>query len=339
MKQPAGNDTAAGQVATPLAKSELLVDLPQDTCNTSDGMCLLPDGNVIVSVPNFNDLTQQSALWKITPENKAELFLELPNHPETAKPVGPLGVCVAPSGDLYLADYQMEGNRQSRVLRIVVKDGKPADIVTVASGFAVSNAVIVRDGHLYVTDTQVDTTVRPAISGVFRFKLGEEGVDLKTLPMDDPHLIATITCHDAELPLGADGLAFDKQGNLYVSNFADGTVHKLTFEEQGKVATNQIFAKAEFMKCADGLFFDPVKERIYVADSRANAVHAVALDGSVSILAQNRDTDGTDGGMDQPCEVLLRGRELIVSNMDWPVAGCVNQRYDKPCVITAIRLD
>ena len=351
-----GNDEATPDQPEPLAKAELLVDLPTDTCNTPDGMCLLPDGNVILSVPNFNE-PQPPLLMKITPENKAEVFYKLPPNPDTGKPFGPLGVCVAPSGDLYLADAQLaeEDAGKSRVMRIAIKDGKPTEIVTVASGFTVSNAVIVRDGYLYVSETKIDATVKPAISGVLRFKLGEEGVQLKTPLTEDPHLIATIECHDEELPLGADGLCFDKEGNLYIGNFADGTVHKLTFDDEGKVASNEIFAKADSMKSADGLFFDPVRDKIYVADSRANAVQVVSLDGSVETLAQNGDTDGSDGGMDQPCEVLLRvkekveahgdhthkvvTRELIVSNMDWPVPGCINQEYNKPCTLSVIKLD
>ncbi len=76
-----------------------------------------------------------------------------------------------------------------------------------------------------------------------------------------------------------------------------------------------------------------------MADSKANAVQIVSPEGSVKTLAQNGDTDGLDGGMDQPCEVLPRGRELIVSNMDWPVPGCINQKYDKPCTLSVIKLD
>ena len=83
----------------------------------------------------------------------------------------------------------------------------------------------------------------------------------------------------------------------------------------------------------------PEQDVIYVADSRANAIQVVSLDGKVRTLAQNGDTDGTDGGMDQPCEPLLRGREVIVSNMDWPVAGCINKKYDKPCTLSVIKLD
>ena len=65
----------------------------------------------------------------------------------------------------------------------------------------------------------------------------------------------------------------------------------------------------------------------------------VLPDGSVKTLVQNGDTDGLDGGMDQPCESMLRGRELIISNMDWPVPGTINQTYNLPATLSVIQLD
>lgn len=322
-------------------KAELLVQLPSG-CNTPDAMALLPDGNVVLSMPNFNKLEDGVFMMLITKDNKAEKLLDLPNHPETGKPVGPLGVCVAPSGDLFLADYQMTGERQSRVLKIAMKDGKPGEIKPVITGFHVSNAVLCHNGYLYVSETQIDTKAKPATSGVFRFKLGElegEPIALAEDETKDPHFLGIIEVHNEELPLGADGLCIDKEGNLYIGNFSDGTVHRMQFDSDGKVKSNTIFAKADFMKSADGLFMDQAAGVIYVADSKANAVQMVSLDGSVKTLAQNGDTDGLDGGMDQPCEVLLRGREVIVSNMDWPVPGCINQKYNEPCTLSVIRLD
>ena len=331
----------SGLAAQPIKKAELLLQLPA-SCNTPDAMALLPCGSVVLSVPNFNDVEQGSFLLRITPDNKAEKFLDLPRHPETGKPVGPLGVCLAPCGDLFLADFQMTGKRQARVLRIVMKKGKPVEVKPVITGFNVSNAVICRDGYLYVSETQIDTDAKPATSGVFRFKLDELSGSPIALADDetkDPHFVDVIKCYNEELPLGADGLCFDKQGNLYIGNFSDGTVHRFVFDKNGKVVSNTIFAKADFMKSADGLFMDPQTGVIYVADSKANAVQMVFPDGSVKTLAQNGDTDGLDGGMDQPCEVLLRGREVIVSNMDWPVPGCINQTYNKACTLSVIRLD
>lgn len=307
--------------------------------NTPDGMALLPSGDMILSMPNLNDTTPGAYLLKISKTNEVSEFMQLPKHPVTGKLVGALGVCVAPSGDLFLADYQSVGERQSRVLRVVVKDGRAVDLVPVITGFHVSNAVIVRDGYLYVSETQIDTKSVPATSGVFRFKLDElngKPVELAADEPKDPHCLGVIEVHNKELPLGADGLCFDKQGNLYCGNFTDGTVHQFKFGAGGKVVSNKIFARAECMKSSDGLMFDPVKNVIYVADSRANAIQIVSLDGKVTTLAANGDTDGADGGMDQPCETLLRGRELIVSNMDWPVPGTVNTKYDPLATLSVI---
>jgi sugar lactone lactonase YvrE len=305
-------------------------------------MALLPDNSFLLSVPNFNDLAAGSFLARVTADNQVEKFLVLPKHPVTQQPMGPLGVCVAPSGHVYLADYQMTGERQSRVVKIEMMNGKPGKITPVITGFRVSNAVAYRDGYLYVSETQIDTDSSPATSGVFRFSMEEleKGpVELAEDVTKDPHFLDIINVYDKELPLGADGLCFDGEGHLYIGNFADGTVHQFTFDAGGSVATNKVFARAEFMKSADGVVFDPLRKVIYVADSRANAIQIVALDGTVSTLAQNGDTDGLDGGMDQPCEPLLRGREVIVSNMDWPVPGCVNQTYNKPATLSVIKLD
>lgn len=322
-------------------RSTLFVQLPAG-CNTPDGMALLADGSVILSVPNFNDVEEGARLLKITPQDRVEDFLELPVHPVTGKLVGPLGVCAGPSGELYLADYQMTGERQSRVLRIAIENGQPVRIEPVVTGFHVSNAVIYRNGHLYVSETQIDTSAQPATSGVFRFSLDELNRGPIKLAEDetaDPHLLGVIPVHDTALPLGADGLCFDAAGNLYIGNFANGTVHRFEFDAAGRVTSNGVFARADCMKSSDGLFMDQKTGVIYVADSRANAVQMILPDGSVKTLAQNGDTDGHDGGMDQPCEVLIRGRQMIVSNMDWPVPGCINQTYNPLCTLSVIRLD
>ena len=140
-------------------KAKLLCELP-DEWNTPDGMTLLASGEIILSVPNFNDKSSPPVLAKITNENKPELFYKLPGHPKTGR-AGPMGICVAPSGDLYLADNQIfhdpDGKPllfgQSRLVRIAVKEGKPLQTVPVVTGFNVSNAVVVHGGCVYVTET------------------------------------------------------------------------------------------------------------------------------------------------------------------------------------------
>lgn len=331
--------------ASQLKKAQLLVELP-DSCNTPDGMALLPDGSIILSVPNFNDKKAPPLLMKITKDNKLEEFYKLPGHPLTGR-AGPMGICAAPSGDLYLADNQLFHDPagkpvlygKSRLVRIAVNDGKAKDMVEVVDGFNVSNAVVVHDGCVYVTETILEPDSKPLVSGVFRFKLGEEKVKLTTPLKNDPHLIATIKTYHDKIPFGADGATFDGKGNLYIGNFADGTMHKLVFDKKGKVVSNKIFAKADCMKSCDGIFYDRRTDKIYVADSMANAVQMVSMDGTVQTLAQDGDNDGSGGRLDQPCEVVVRGNEVIVSNMDFPVPGGVNTTFNKPYTMSFIKLD
>jgi len=191
---------------------------------------------------------------------------------------------------------------------------------------------------LYVSDTVMVPGTDPLVSGVFRFKIGSEGVKL-TMPIEkDPHMIASITSKRVDIGYGADGLCFDPDGNLYIGNFADGTIHKLAFDSIGNVATNTIFLSDPKIKCADGLFYDKATKAIYVADMIQNAVHAVTLDGQITTITINGDTDGADGSIDQPCEAIVRGNHVIISNMDWPFPGIVNTTFDKPYTISAVKL-
>jgi len=349
----------------PLKQAELLLELP-DEYNTPDGMCLLPNGDVILAVPNVNSWLAAVAedpenavqdpppvLLKITKDNQFEKYYDPPKHPVTGTAF-PFGMCVDPEGkNLYITDLQFFANtanpgNNSRVLRIPLDENyQPAgDPVVVIEGMVVANAVVIRDGYLYVSDTTMvpkkdpaDRT-EPQISGIFRVKLEEEGTKL-TLPlMEDPHLVAWIKTFNPDCTFGADGLTFDAEGNLYCGNFADGTMHKIAAADLGAGKEAPVWTKADFMKSCDGIFYDAKTEKIYVADSIANAVQIVdPTDGSVQVLAIDEENDGTGGKLDQPCEVLVRGNEVIASNMDFPVPGGVNKTWDKPYTISVIKLD
>jgi len=300
-----------------------------DYCNTPDGMALLPDGSFVLSVPNFNDPTPGAFIMKISSDNKVSKFFVPPAHPKTQK-AGPMGICLAASGDLYYADNQFSPDtpRTSRVMRIAMENGQPREAVTVASGLNVANAVAIKGDYLYVSETILVPESKPLISGIFRFKIGEEGVELKTPLESDPH--PKIESHHPTIGFGADGLCFDSKGNLYCGNFADGTIHKITFDEQDAVSSNEIFVKDEKMNKTD---------RILVADMVQNAIQMIHPDGTVETIAMNSDTDGADGGIDQPCEAIFRGNQVIISNMDWPFEGVVNTTWDKPYTLSVVTLE
>lgn len=308
-----------------------------DSCNTPDALELLPNGDLILSVPNFTDDSSPGVLMKIAPDDTVSLFCELPPHPESGK-VFPMGIRRAPNGDLYVADLQglVIPAGGSRLLRVVVREGKPIRTQTVATGFNVANGVAIRDGYVYVTDSCTDGSKHPIESGVYRIPLEASGLEIGA---NDPHLIATLKTENKDVPVGADGLTFDHEGNLYVANCGDGTIEKFTLDGEGRVTSQSVFAKAPFMKSTDGIYFNPKDRKIYVADILANAIQVVSLDGTVETLAQSGDNDGSGGALDGPCEAIVRGDELIVSNFDRVFSGSVNTKSDKTYTLSKLPLE
>ncbi len=332
----------AGEAALP--KARLLVELPAQY-NTPDGMCLLADGSILVSVPNVNDESSPPKIMRITADNRLVPFADPLVHPETGKAY-PFGICVDPAtGDIYYGDLQWfagkAANYKSRVIRIPMNGSVPGEPEVFAEGMVVCNAVAIHDGYLYTSDTSMMPDTKPMISGVFRFKLGGKGYKVMR-PLDkDPHLVATIVTHHPTVGFGADGLCFDRAGNLYIGNFADGTLHKVSFDASGNPTTPMpaaVWARASFMKSCDGLFYDTATDTIYVADSLANAVQAVTLGGKVQTVAAESTDDGKNGALDQPCEVLIRNGQIVVSNFDMPIEGGVNQHFETPNCISVIDL-
>ena len=348
---------AGTQEAADQAGPRLLLVLP-DHCNTPDGCTLTDDGDIILSIPNFNNQALIDAgniekpapalMVKIDPQNKLTTWYEFQEkdlHPDTKK-VGPMGGDVGPDGNLYVADNQFfdDPAHKSRLLRINIEDGKAVSCESVVEGFIVSNAVIWRGDTVYVSETYLDPKPRPLPSGVYAFKIselkGKKPVKLKPWTKDkaDPHLIATFHT-SGKIGFGADGLTFDADGNLYCSIFEDGVIYKITFDKAGKVTSNEVWAKAPHMKSSDGIFYNAPDKKIYVADMVINAVQVVDLSANVVTVASNGNTDGRNGLIDQPCEVIVRGKDLIVVNMDMPFPGIVNTKFDKPWSLSVIKLD
>jgi hypothetical protein len=335
--------TTSNPAHAPTAR--LLIALP-DYCNTPDGMALLPDNSIVLSVPNFNDETKPPLLMKITADNQAEKFYEFPTPypglPSGIDRIAPMGIALCPSGDLYFADmqYMKDKNQKSRLWRLVLQDGKVAKMVLVAGGFNVANGVAIRDGYVYVTESVLIEESDPLVSALLRFKLEEENVRLKTPLQDDPHVIATFKSYRNDWRFGADGIAFDSKGNLFVGLFADGVMHKITLDGEGRVESNEVFASApgKLINC-DGMHRDAA-DNLYVADSAANAIQIVRPDGTVETLWANDDvTDKSTGQLDQPCEALVRGDEIIVSNMDWPFPNFKNGKHQLPATLSVIKLN
>ncbi len=341
---PAGAVDAADTARVGL-HPRLLTTLP-DSLNTPDGLALAPDGRVFLSVPNLADNSQPAHIIELTSTGYRPFLDRLPPEPSTGK-AAPMDLAFGPDGNLYYADNQYENDKdfKSRLIRVRMHNGQPGAVETAVDHFALANAVVWKGNTIYVTDSQWDLPGNDKGSAVLRFTLDELNrgtVHLKPKTLD-PHVLATFTTavNETGVDNGADGLDYDSQGNFYTGSFGDGTLYKMTLDPAGKLLKQEALAvQGPKIPCVDGLVIDRKTDRLYLCNSRENAVEVVDLrhNNAVSTLARNADTDGTGGQLDQPAEVLLKGQELIVTDFDKPEKHFVNAASDAPHTMSVLEL-
>lgn len=326
--------------------SKLFCTLPEYIC-TPDGMEIDQYGNLVLSCPNFADDTMSGCVVKIDNNKKVTKWFDVPVHPETGVARN-MGIAFDEEWNVYLCDNQgwcekPEVLFKGRVLKLTVDDeGNILKSTVVAKNMEHPNGIRIKDGYMYVTQSYLHPIKREdgkLVSGVYRFPLDAEEIDV-TNTLEDPNLFATFVTQNAECQYGADGIAFDKQGNLYVGNFGDGEVYKLTFNEDGSLQSNCSFAK-DIMKLqsTDGMIFDE-KENLYIADFCANAIIKITPDGEVDRIAQSPDCTGLEGGLDQPGEPIIWNGKIIASCFDLVTGpGKVNTGHEMPATLAELQLN
>ncbi|MDQ2771584.1 MAG: SMP-30/gluconolactonase/LRE family protein [Bacteroidota bacterium] len=334
----------AGSVPT-IGSPKLLFTL-DDAHNTPDGLALAPNGHLILSVPNLADTSQPAVLMEIDGTTLKPFASHLPVEPTTKK-AAPMDLAFGPDGNLYYAENQYENSKdfKSRLMRVEIKNGKAGAITTAVDNFALANAVVWKGNTIYVTDSQWDLPDNDKGSAILHFTLAELNkgtVHLKPKTRD-PHVLAmfTTTVNETGVDNGADGMDYDSQGNFYTGSFGDGKLYKVSLKPDGSFARQETLSlSGKAIPCVDGLIIDRASDKMYVCNSRENAIEIIDLrnGNKATTLAQNPNTDGTGGQLDQPAEVLLKGKRLYISNYDNPVKHFANTRSDAPHTMSVIDL-
>jgi len=297
-----------------------MITLP-DEFNSPDGMTIGKDGAIYLSINNVADQSHPAKIARISADDQVSVFSDLPPHPKTGK-ASPLGIAFGSDGNLYVADNQAfvtEEPGHSRLLRVNIKDGKAVGTDVVVTGMTMANGVSAHGDSIVVNDTAIDKTY-PLKSGSYRFTVeelgkGDGGQPIQVRGLDDPHLIVSLETMNKEHQVGANGVGFDSKGNLYVCNFGDAEIWKVTFKEDGKVDAKTLLCKGEGMASTDGLQVD-ADDHLWVADFLGNAIVRICPDGTVKIIASNEPGDGKDGALDAPSECIRHGGKVYVSNID-----------------------
>lgn len=327
-----------------MIQSKLFARLP-DFVSTPDGMAIDSQGNLILACPNYADPSLPGCLVKISPDRQIQKWVDVPVSPETGL-ASPMGIAFGPDGDLYVCDNQgwpgeERLKNKGRILRLRIRNDQVVACTEVARHMEHPNGMRIRNGYVYVTQSSLEQVKHSSgrlVSCVYRFALDDEGIEI-TNTLEDKNILATFVTEDADCQYGVDGIEFDKEGRLYVGNFGDGAVYRLTMDPNGQVLENIVWARdPEQLVSTDGMIMDD-DGNLYIADFCANAIVKVTPEAKVIRIAQSPDCDGLDGGLDQPGEPILWQGRLVVSCFDLVTDGkSINTAHEMPATLAELDL-
>ena len=329
-----------------MQQPKLLCLLPEEYISTPDGMEVDQDGNLILACPNFADMSKPSCICKIDTKGAVSKWFDVPVSEKTGE-ARAMGLAFGPDWDLYIVDNQGWGNGerlafQGRILRVRMNGDAIEKVTVVATGMEHPNGIRICGDYVYVTQsmlTKVKTESGNLLSCVYRFHLNDEYVQV-TNTLDDPHILLTYETYNPDDQYGMDGIVFDKAGNMYVGNFGDGEVFKVTFNPDGSVKSNVSFAKdPKNLRSTDGMTIDKYGN-IYVADFVVNAIAKIDPSGKVTRIAQSPDSDGLNGELDQPGEPCVWNGKIAISCFDCVVGGDkVNTAHELPATMSVLDIE
>ncbi|XEC95100.1 SMP-30/gluconolactonase/LRE family protein [Paenibacillus tarimensis] len=108
-----------------------------------------------------------------------------------------------------------------------------------------------------------------------------------------------------------NGLAFGRDGQLYIANTSSGEINRVKIKKDGTFGEVELFAKDPLLYGADGIAFGP-DGNLYVAANERNAIVKVSRAGKVIELTANDN----QGPLEFPASLHFVGDTLYASNFD-----------------------
>jgi sugar lactone lactonase YvrE len=276
------------------------------------------------------------------------------------------GITFNDVGDLFVAD-----GGAGRIYTFTPNASNPPNATIFASGAPGTNGLAFdRGGNLWtgdattgqgrvwkITGSNANCTAAPAVNcqEVFRIQpmandvnlvsgVGGVGRDVRTLP---PGMITvTPTSRNAANTLGsqalvANGIAFNREGDMYVIDTARGALWKIQFDSQGELESpvgcdttftantlclSNVFVAHPILEGGDGIVLD-VAGNVWVAANERNAVAVVTKDGRVAEVFRNpvnsanlrNGADSAVGNtriLEFPTSPFINGKIFCTSNSD-----------------------
>ena len=282
--------------------------LPKPGPGFPEGITADAAGGIYVATFDFS---QPNVIYIFRRNGQVDQTISLPAG------VVPLGLELGPTGNLYVANFL--GGTILEYTPPFNSGSLPARTFTVCGGVpancGLNSMTFDSAGDLYVSDS----------FGGNVFKL------------DMPSGAQSLYLHDDLLmpgnhgfpPFGANGLAFDRSGNLYIANTADDRI--LKYNPAAVPPTPKLTVFAESINGADGIAFDS-KGRLWVAANQQDEVVALNANGRVVERVGSFEGVGKDGaakGLLFPASIVISRGFIYVTNLALPLTGAVGDEPEE----------
>jgi len=204
---------------------------------------------------------------KVTAAGDQTLFTNVPRGDDGLL----TGLAFDGAGNLYVGAATFADDPAPGVFQIA-PDRTVTRVLTLPSS-SFPNGLAFHDGYLYVSDS--------AQGAIWRVQPG--GPSPSAPWYQDPLLAPSKF-------IGANGIAFDASGHLYVVVADSGRVVRLTLTGNGSAVSDAtVVTEREQLRSADGIAFD-ASSNLYIAVNHSNRLYRLALpDGTLTRLADRSD--------------------------------------------------
>jgi sugar lactone lactonase YvrE len=336
---------AAGSAAAVTPTFSTLITTPlviEGLTNDGSGNLYAPGRAVTAGEP--------CPVWRTPIDHPALTIVGLIPAPSPTGTCSPSGLAFGPDGNLYVT-------QTDRIYRFVPSaSGTPPTATLFAAGVPGTNGLAFDGaGNLWTGDGTTGLgrvwkiTPQAVVTEVFRIQpmanevnlvagTGGVGRDVRSLPTGT--ITVTPTSRNAanllgSQPLVANGLQFDRRGNLYVADTARGAIWKVRLRSDGTVASSMgcdttfpantlcldnVMAAHPYLEGADGIVLD-VAGDIWVSANERNAIVFVwSSSASVVEVFRNPADAATQlrnvGPLESPTSPVLVGHKLCTANSD-----------------------
>lgn len=194
-----------------------------------------------------------------------------------------VGLAVDPPGNVYaaLASFDPATHGVWRISRT----GEVGRIAALPVSGVPNALAFGKHGDLFVSDSFLGRIWRIDTDGTLEAWV------------DDPLLTATPTPL-IPLPIGANGLRFDRHGDLLVANTTRGLIVRIPVNPDGSAGNTELVVQDAALVGADDIVLD-ARGGLYVAVNAQNSIVRVEPDGSLTALATAAD------GLDYPASLAF----------------------------------